>query len=47
LARASVTVETERIKGSNPWCLWWRWTVNIKCIGKRTFFFRLLGSILD
>ena len=23
LARAAVTVETERIKGSNPWCLWW------------------------
>ena len=25
LARAVVTVETERIKGSNPWCLWWWW----------------------
>ena len=26
LVRAAVTVETERIKGSNPWCLWWwRW----------------------
>ena len=24
LARAAVTLETERIKGSNPWCLW-RW----------------------
>jgi len=47
LARAAVTVETERIKGSNPWCLWWWWTVNIKYIGKRTFFFRLLGSIWD
>jgi len=23
LARAAVTLETERIKGSNPWCLWW------------------------
>ena len=23
LARAAVTQETERIKGSNPWCLWW------------------------
>jgi hypothetical protein len=23
LARAVVTLETERIKGSNPWCLWW------------------------
>jgi len=25
LARAAVTVETERIKGSNRWCLWWWW----------------------
>jgi len=25
LARAAVTLETERIKGSNPWCLWWWW----------------------
>ena len=25
LARAFVTLETERIKGSNPWCLWWWW----------------------
>jgi len=24
LERAVVTLETERIKGSNPWCLWWR-----------------------
>jgi hypothetical protein len=23
LARAAVTLETERIKLSNPWCLWW------------------------
>jgi hypothetical protein len=23
LARAAVTVETERIKWSDPWCLWW------------------------
>ena len=23
LARAAVTVGTERIKGSNHWCLWW------------------------
>ena len=23
LARAAVTLETELIKGSNPWCLWW------------------------
>jgi hypothetical protein len=25
LARKVVTLETERIKGSNPWCLWWWW----------------------
>jgi len=25
LARAAVTLETERIKGSNRWCLWWWW----------------------
>ena len=25
LARADVTLKTERIKGSNPWCLWWWW----------------------
>ena len=25
LARAAVTVETERIRGSNLWCLWWLW----------------------
>ena len=25
LARAAITLETERIKGSNPWCLWWWW----------------------
>ena len=23
LERAAVTLETERMKGSNPWCLWW------------------------
>jgi hypothetical protein len=25
LAQAAVTLETERIKGPNPWCLWWWW----------------------
>jgi hypothetical protein len=25
LERAAVTLETERIKGSSPWCLWWWW----------------------
>ena len=24
LARAAVILETERIKGFNPWCLWWQ-----------------------
>ena len=28
LARAVVTLETERIKGSIPWCLWW-WYIYI------------------
>jgi hypothetical protein len=23
--RAVVTLDTERIRGSNPWCLWWWW----------------------
>jgi hypothetical protein len=30
LARAVVTLETERIKGSNPWCLWWWWWWRIR-----------------
>ena len=25
LERAAVTLETEWITGSNPWCLWWCW----------------------
>ena len=25
LALVAVTLETERIKRSNPWCLWWWW----------------------
>jgi len=25
LARAVVTLETERFKGSNPWWWWWWW----------------------
>ena len=25
LGRTVVTLETERIKGSNPWCWWWWW----------------------
>jgi len=30
LARAVVTLETKRIKGSNPWCLWWWWWIEPK-----------------
>ena len=25
LAQVAVSLETERIEGSNPWCLWWWW----------------------
>jgi hypothetical protein len=38
LERATVTLETERIKGSNPWCLWWWWLsqmyigLHVKCL---------------
>jgi hypothetical protein len=35
LARAAVNMEAERIKGSNPWCLWWWWhlspLIKLKC----------------
>ena len=31
LARAVVTLETERIKGSNPWCLWWWLQMRLFC----------------
>ena len=34
LARASVTLETERIKVSNPWCLWWWWWWNLVLYAK-------------
>ena len=27
LARIVVTLAMERIKGSNPWCLWWWWII--------------------
>ena len=30
LARGAVTLETERIKESNPWCLWW-WCYHHLC----------------
>ena len=31
LARAAATLETERAKWPNPWCLWW-WKVNESCL---------------
>jgi len=33
LARAAVTLETERIEGSNPWCLWC-WPVSLIIISR-------------
>jgi hypothetical protein len=35
LARTVVTLETQRIKGSSPWCLWW-WIVTfyLKCLDR-------------
>ena len=32
LARAVLTLETERIKGSNPWWWWWWWWFSIYII---------------
>jgi len=32
LVRAAVTVETERIKGSDAWCLWWWWLQMLEII---------------
>jgi hypothetical protein len=34
LARRVVALETERIKGSNPWSLWWWWW---KFMGNKSF----------
>jgi len=33
LERAAVTLETERIKGSNPWCLWWWYIIFCTVLG--------------
>ena len=38
LARAALTVETERIKGSNPWCLWW-WYIYIHTHNNQTYYY--------
>jgi hypothetical protein len=35
LAKAAVNLETERIKGSNPWCLWW-WYFIVHYVQKNT-----------
>jgi len=41
LARATVTVETERIKGSNPWFLWRWWYPKIVTARHRFFLVSL------
>ena len=41
LERAVVTLETERIKGSNPWCLWWWWSSDLSVSRKGTVKFAL------
>jgi len=38
LARATVTLETERIKGSNHWWLWWWWSSFHTYIINRCYF---------
>ena len=38
LERAIITLEMERIKGSNPWCLWWLWWWKF-CFSKNIFLF--------
>ena len=53
LERAAVTLETVRIKGSNPWCLWW-WqkfssylTENIHCLQYKTNTFHSSHQIVS
>ena len=39
LERAVVTLETERIKGSNSWCLWWWWWCStVHCKTNEVYF---------
>ena len=40
LAQAAVTQETEWIKGSNPWCLWWWYFINQWDVEKPTGYRR-------
>jgi hypothetical protein len=43
LVRAAVTLETERIKGSNPWCLWWKiWSIGTDWFVKGGYLRRAL-----
>jgi len=37
LARAAVTLETERIRGSNTWCLWW-WSFTRYCVLQQSVY---------
>ena len=50
LERAAGTVETERIKGSNPWCLWWWWWWRLKYMwtiltNKNYIYTKMEGSL--
>jgi hypothetical protein len=44
LAQAAVTVETERVKGSNPWCLLWWWWWCIRFQPARQIFIEFLKN---
>jgi hypothetical protein len=49
LARTFITLETERIKGSNPWCLWlwwwWWWWWCFHILDSFPFFWHFLHSV--
>jgi len=46
-ARAVVTLETEQIKGSNPWCLWWwKWCLTLSKMLKYFLVPNLIFSIM-
>jgi len=48
LARAVATLETERIKGSNPWCVWW-WCIFILfcfvCTSVKNYCYRVTTQL--